>query len=150
DGEVVAGIPQMALVPIPGKPMPPMPTATFKGFPFYMAGQAGHRPPQAPFGRELNGGLPRHRILSGQAVTGPAAIDPAMLADPVTQRVLSMNNDPNLLGFAKKLTSVKLEILPEDGTTAEKQAIKFHAGQLPGAVPIVTAYGWQGMGYPSF
>jgi hypothetical protein len=155
DGEIGEGIPQPALVPIPGKPMPPMPTNQFPGFPFYMAGQAGHRAPQAPLGRESTGGLPRHRILSATRVTGPAAIDPALLADPVAARVSARNNDPNLLGFAQKLVSANIELLPENGTSLERTAIQFHQGQgvtgeiAPGT-PITTIYDWNGIGYPSF
>lgn len=152
DGEIAAGIPQMALIPIPGKAMAPMPTANFQGFPFYMAGQAGHRAPQAPFGREagLDGGLPRHRILAGTTVEGPAAIDPALLNDPVAARVHASNPDPFLLGFAKKLVTADIELLPEDGTPPEKTAIQFHQGLFPNGAPITTIYGWKGVGYPSF
>ncbi len=78
DKEIAEGTPNPALVPIPHKAMPMLPTTTFPGYPFYIAGEAGHRPPQAPLdldcqgttdpasdckgGEELNGGLPRHRI----------------------------------------------------------------------------------------
>jgi hypothetical protein len=152
DGEIAAGIPQMALIPIPGKGLAPMPTANFEGYPFYMAGQAGHRPSQAPLGREvgLTGGLPRHQVLSGTVLNGPAAIDPAMLNDPVAARVHSRNPDPNLLGFAKKLVTANLRLLPEDGTAAEKTAIQFHQGLFPGGAPITTIYGWKGIGYATF
>jgi hypothetical protein len=152
DGEIAAGIPQMALIPIPGKGLAPMPTANFQGYPFYMAGQAGHRVSQAPLGREvgLTGGLPRHQVLSGTTLEGPAAIDPAMLNDVVAARVHTRNPDPFLLGFAKKLVTAKLLLLPEDGTTAEKTAIQFHQGLFPNHAPITTIYGWKGVGYSTF
>jgi len=152
DGEIAAGIPQMALIPIPAKGLPPMPTANFQGYPFYMAGQAGHRPSQAPLGREagLTGGLQRHQVLSGTTVVGPAAIDPAMLNDVVSARVQARNNDPFLLGFAKKLVTANLKLIPEDGTAAEKVAIQFHQGLFPGGTPITTIYGWKGIGYATF
>ena len=45
DGEIAAGTPIPAVVPIPTIAMPVMPTASFQGYPFYIAAQAGHRPP---------------------------------------------------------------------------------------------------------
>lgn len=77
DHEIADGTPNPAIVPIPGHAMPLMPTKEFRGYPFYIAGEKGHRPPPAPMdldcegtdpasdcknGEELNGGLPRHRI----------------------------------------------------------------------------------------
>lgn len=149
DGEIAAGIPQMALIPIPGKGLPPMPTNNFQGFPFYMAGQAGHRPSQAPLGREHDGGLPRHIVLSGTAIVGPAAIPQHYLDDPVAARVRSFNPDPFLLGFAKALETANLLLLPEDGTPAEKVAIQFHQGLFPGGTPVTTIYDWTGVKYPT-
>jgi hypothetical protein len=161
DHEIAAGTPNPAIVPIPTKPMPPMPTADFKGYPFYIAGLAGKRTPQPPldFAREgttvLNGGLPRHVVRGGTIVDGPAAIEPGLLNDPVAARVLSQNGDPNLLAFARKMVTADLLFLPDTGTTSEKRAIDFHAGLagtlLSGsATPVTTKYGWPAMGYPSF
>lgn len=69
DAEIAEGTPTPALVPLPHYALPPMPTATFRGYPFYIAGKAGHRPPQPPNdfdampGKNLiDGGLPRHII----------------------------------------------------------------------------------------
>ena len=152
DGEIAAGIPQMALIPIPGKGLPPMPTNNFQGFPFYMAGVAGHRPSHAPLGREagLDGGLPRHIIVDGTAIVGPPAIPAEYMADPINIRVRNANPDPFLLGFAKRLVTANLKLVPEDGTVAEKIAIQFHQGiLLPGGVPVTTIYNWKGIAYPS-
>jgi manganese oxidase len=157
DAEIAGGTPNPAIVPIPGKPMPPMPTADFKGFPFYignngtdLATAAGHRPPQAPLDIDWDGGLARHRILSATVVDGMAAIDPAFLNDPVASRVLSLNGDPNLLAFARKLTAANLKLLPTNGTAVEQKAIQFHQGLFAGATPTTTQAGWKGMGYPSY
>jgi hypothetical protein len=159
DGEIAAGIPQPALVPIPylflkdpsGTKIAalgnlPMPTATFKGYPFYIPSQVGHRAPQAPLGREIDpatgiayGGLPRHRILTSVEVQGINAVPPDQLADPVAQRVKTNVQNPFapwIFFFAKKMTSANLELLPEDGTAAEKIAIAHHNGQEPGGTPI--------------
>ncbi|HYO98876.1 MAG TPA: hypothetical protein VER76_01535, partial [Pyrinomonadaceae bacterium] len=121
-----------------------------KGYPFYVAAQAGHRAPQPPLDMDHDGGLPRHRVLEATHVSGPAAIPAAALNDPVAARVLSLNKDPNLLAFAHKLTSAKLEILPQTGTVEEKKAMDFHQGLFPGGTPAVTPTGWQGAGYPSY
>jgi manganese oxidase len=67
DAEVEDGTEVPAIVPIPGIALAPMPTQEFAGYPFYVAGEAGHRPPQPPMdfdkqenGNYVDGGLPRH------------------------------------------------------------------------------------------
>jgi manganese oxidase len=167
DGEIADGTPNPAVVPIPylffknknlnpvaAVGMPPMPTADFKGFPFYIAGEAGERPAQPALGLERDGGLPRHIIHGGTVVTGPAAISAANLNDPVAARVASRNSDPNLLGFAKQLVTANIELLPPNGTPEEVVAQNFHAGLRPPtgsqAVPFTTQYDWKGIGYTSF
>lgn len=69
DAEIAEGTPTPAVVPLPRQALPPMPTATFSGYPFYIAGKVGHRPPQPPndfdstsANGHINGGLPRHII----------------------------------------------------------------------------------------
>jgi hypothetical protein len=155
DAEITGGTPNPAIVPIPDRPMPPMPSATFKGYPFYIAGDVGHRPPQPPFDMESDGGLPRHEIKQAVVVDGQAAVPPGLLNDPVASRVLSQNGDPFLLFFARKLVKAELEILPPTGTPAEAQAIRFHQGLGDGAqtgagIPTPTRYQWPATGYPSF
>jgi hypothetical protein len=54
DGEIAGGTPTPAVVPIPNLAMPPMPTANFKGYPFYIPGLAGKRPPQPPLDFAVN------------------------------------------------------------------------------------------------
>jgi hypothetical protein len=155
DGEIAGGTPNPALIPIPGRPMPPMPTADFKGYPFYIAAQAGHRPPQPPLDMDWDGGLPRHRILAATALDGPAAIPPALLADPVANRVRTQNTDPNLLAFAREITSANIELLPPNGTVPEVKAQQFHQGLFPGGAPALKPLNppvtpWPGASYPSF
>jgi len=65
DGEIKAGTPIPALVPVPTLAMAPMPDATFQGYPFYVPGVAGHRPPKPPLDTVDDGGLPRHVITGG-------------------------------------------------------------------------------------
>jgi hypothetical protein len=105
DAEVKEGIETPALVPIPGMALAPMPGPQFGGYPFYIAGEAGHRPPQPPLDMDVlspgyqasldlepaadqivNGGLPRHHITGFDAqgnrvasrLKGPE--DPAVVA----------------------------------------------------------------------
>jgi hypothetical protein len=161
DAEIAGGTPNPAIVPIPGLAEPLMPTDTFKGYPFYIAGAAGHRTPQPPLDMEWDGGLPRNRVLSTPLVVeGRPAIDQAFLNDPVASRVLSQNNDPNLLAFARKLKQINLLLLPQDGTDAEQIAMKFHKGSFVfpdgttghPATRYFTAPvdPWQGAAYPSY
>jgi hypothetical protein len=161
DAEIAGGTPNPAIVPIPGLAEPLMPTTTFKGFPFYVAGAAGHRTPQPPLDMEWDGGLPRHRIVSVPAfIDGKNAIDPALLSDPVAARVLSQNTDPNLLAFARKLKQANILLLPQNGTGDEQTAMNFHKGSYVfpdgttghSATRFFTAPvdPWQGAAYPSY
>lgn len=167
DGEIAAGIPQPALVPIPflfqrdkngvvisAQGMAPMPTAARPGYPFFMAGMAGHRPSQPPFGLENDGGLPRHEILSGQSVDGLTAIPAARQNDPIFQRVHSRNVDPFLVGFARKLASANIQLLPANGTALEQTSMQYHQGILPPAgstaQSLTTQHGWPAIGYTTF
>src|SRR3712207_3263348 len=70
DGEIAAGTPIPAIIPIPGQALPPMPATDGvgnPGYPFFIPGKPGHRPPRPPMdvakdanGELLHGGLPRH------------------------------------------------------------------------------------------
>ena len=158
DYEIQGGTPNPAVVPLPNMPMPPMPSEQFKGYPFYVAGKPGHRTPQPPLdmakhtdGTELNGGLPRHIITEAEFVDGIAAVEPHFLEDPIAARVRAeVNNDANMFIFARKLTAAKVEMIPQDGTPAEKTAMNFHGGLFPGAQAATTAYGLDVRAYPSF
>ncbi|MEO8435292.1 MAG: copper oxidase [Pyrinomonadaceae bacterium] len=147
DAEITQGIPQPALVPIPGKPLPVMPTAAFLGYPFYIAGEVGHRPPQPPYDMEFDGGLQRHILRGLKKIDGKDAVDPAFLADPVADRVLTETGDISLLQFARKLVTAQWQPLNPIGEPAEQEAIKFHAGTLFPSVDVQTQYGWKGKAY---
>jgi hypothetical protein len=148
DAEIAGGTPNPGLVPLPNRAMAPMPSAAFRGFPFFVDGQAGHRPPQPPLDMEQDGGLPRHRVAAAEFVDGAAAIEPALLADPVANRVRSLNTDPNLLNFARRLTSAQLVLLDPAGTPTEQKAMEFHEGR--GGVSVTTQYGWPAKGFPAY
>lgn len=170
DGEITQGTPIPAIVPVPEFGMPPMPTSEFKGYPFYIAGQPGHRPPQPPLdlvvenGEHLDGGLPRHRILDASATDGKDSVDEAYMKDLTNvddlyykgrktvnenaKRVRNTSSQPELFGFARKLDSARIELLPLDGTLSEKAAMAFH--EAPGRPIITTKNGWQARSYDSF
>lgn len=148
DGELPEGSPNPAIVPIPGFPLAPLPSAEFRGYPFYIAGKEGHRPPQPPLdmardenGKELNGGLPRHIITTGVNFdkTAPEMQDEALLdevgsreetkaARYIAKRTWKLNSDENNLALAVKLKSAQIKVLPQCGTKEELLAMAFHAG----------------------
>jgi hypothetical protein len=104
DGEIAKGTPIPALVPLPTIAMPPMPTAEFKGYPFYIPGVAGHRPPHPPLDTIDDGGLPRHVIVGGEAESVETRLD-----------------------FNKEILVADAKALPENGTPEELAAMNFHA-----------------------
>jgi hypothetical protein len=88
------------------------------GFPFFVPGVAGHRPPTSPLdlhvddeGTTHDGGLQRHTVIDGEAVSYQTPLD-----------------------FNKILKRAEVVYLPESGTPAEKKAMAFHAAQ-PAATP---------------
>ncbi|MET0554084.1 MAG: hypothetical protein ABW221_13665, partial [Vicinamibacteria bacterium] len=139
DGEIAAGTPIPAIVPVPTRPMPPMPSKVeivdgqvklagegFPGYPFYIPGIAGARAPHPPLDfavdpktkETYDGGLPRH-LVTGGAVG---------------------NNQFTALDWSKDLVSMDAFRLPEDGTAAEKTAFAFfgtrkHASFTPEGRP---------------
>ncbi len=91
DPEIAAGTETPALVPIPNAALAPMPSAEFPGYPHYIPGKTGHRPPQPvldfdidtgkvtsllnePDGKYIrDGGLPRH-VLKDNGKSDASAI----------------------------------------------------------------------------
>lgn len=95
------GTPVPGLVPLPGEVVPPLPSyaaeAPMPGYPFYIAGQPGHRPPQAPKdialadgsgsvpgGELLSGGLGRHVVGDGAERRFGVTLPPAIAAAEAT------------------------------------------------------------------
>ena len=158
DAEVAGGTESPAVVPIPGQPLAPLPSASFAGYPFYIPGQAGHRPPQPPLDMDVvaagydpasgtepaaadvvSGGLPRHVVLGGTLKT--ARTDPAVrqhalstggeAAQLIAQRVA--RQDPIALNaFAAVWDEIEIRTLPHAGTPQEQTAMRFHEGALAG------------------
>ncbi|HEX6083581.1 MAG TPA: copper oxidase [Thermoanaerobaculia bacterium] len=118
DGEIAAGTPIPAMVPLPTIGMPPLPGATVSiaqgqavvtgsgnpGFPFFVPAQAGHRPPKPPLDTVDDGGLPRHIITGG-----------------------TFHEKHTRLDFSKDLLTADAKAIPETGTAVEVAAMNFHA-----------------------
>ncbi|MET0650093.1 MAG: hypothetical protein ABW208_26085, partial [Pyrinomonadaceae bacterium] len=113
DAEIIAGTPIPAIVPVPTIAMAPMPTATVPGYPFFIAGTIGHRPPHPPLDTVDDGGLPRHVITGGTVAHHEAHL-------PAFSFTLAR------LDFDKHLVTASALQLPEAGTTAEKAAMTYH------------------------
>ncbi len=157
DAEIADGTPNPAVVPLPRTPMPPMPSAEFRGYPFYIAGQVGHRPPQPPLDLDDQPDattLQRHIITEGTLKPVAEAVD-AMSTPPATpacnsdlgskedlydkgrrdsaciaKSVRKQNDNPGFVSLAKELDTADIMMLPHDGTAVEKTAMKFHEGEL--------------------
>ncbi len=114
DGEIAAGTPIPAVVPIPTIAMPVMPTASFQGYPFYIPAQAGHRPPTPPLDLIDNGGLQRHIIIGGTAVHHK-------------EHLPAFSLDKARLDFDKSLVTAQAVAVPEAGNATEIAAMNFHA-----------------------
>lgn len=119
DGEIEAGTPIPAIVPLPHLPMPPMPgkVAIEKGqivvkepdknpgFPFFIPSLAGHRPPQPPLDMAFDAGLPRKiAIAKGESI-----------------------HHENRLDFLKEVLKLPSLELPQEGTKVEQTAMAYHA-----------------------
>lgn len=118
DAEIERGTPIPAVVPLPGQPMAPLATADATivdgqvvvngagnpGFPFFVPGRAGQRPPRPPLDAIHDGGLPRHITFKGDITS-------------VETR----------LNFEKLVDNVHAYELPENGTLYETIAMEHHA-----------------------
>src|SRR5215217_4971856 len=107
DGEIMAGTPTPALVPLPTLAMAPMPTATVPGYPFFSAAVAGHRPPHPPLDTVDDGGLSRHIITGG-----------------------TFTHSETRLDFSKELITAVAQSIAETGTASEIAAMVYHEQRL--------------------
>jgi hypothetical protein len=143
DAEIAGGTPNPAVIPIPQRAMPPMPTyaatvvstpsgnvtrPAFPGFPFYIAGMTGRRAPQAPLDIEYDGGLPRHIVTRA---VGPVTYGSSGRFDV----------DPSALN---------IKLLPQNGTALEQAAMSFHAGTFPNWAAATTFHGDAARSYPAY
>ncbi|MDX1996454.1 MAG: hypothetical protein SF066_01945, partial [Thermoanaerobaculia bacterium] len=141
DAEIKHGTPIPGLVPLPGEPMPPKPTATRlidgqidsaftttqaqtaqglgqpfnPGYPFFVPGVAGHRAPHPPldFAVDSGTGLRRDGGLPRHVV----------VSDPAQAAVTHFDRLRN----TKEYTKIRAYEVPEVGTTLEQLAMATHA-----------------------
>jgi len=88
------------------------------GYPWYIAGLLGHRPPTPALDLLDDGGLPRHVITSG-----PDEDNLAHAGAPIEMYV-------SRLDFNKILHEASAIQIPEGGTPVEQVAMSFHAQQF--------------------
>lgn len=123
DAEILAGTPIPALVPLPTRPMAPLPEVKVSivngqvqieqgrfgplpgnpGYPFFIPAVAGHRPPTPPLDVVDDGGLPRHVITGGKFTEVHDRLD-----------------------FSKTLIAVSAVARREEGEPVEQEAMKYH------------------------
>jgi hypothetical protein len=156
DAEVTAGIAMPAVVPIPGNALAPIPSAEFRGYPFYIPGNPGHRPPQPALDMDVlatanwtdpkteppaeaivNGGLPRHVVLDGSLTRNtPEVLRRASQRGGEAARTIAARvrrQDPEALStLASEWDKLTLRFLPHSGDEAERKAMQFHEGELRG------------------
>lgn len=134
DGEIAAGSPNPAIVPMPTLPMAPMPSPVFidngqivfgttatpdpdgtsvsvnPGYPFFIPGVAGARAPHPPFdfAPDGSGGFLDGGLPRHVVIGGTVAYESHDTKD-----------------WSKDLATIIANKLPEDGTPVEKVAIKF-------------------------
>lgn len=158
DAEVRDGIDVPAIVPLPGSVLALMPTPQFMGYPHYIPGEPGHRPPQPPLdmdaaanGAFADGGLQRHvltsergadgallnrteRALANQAVLEAALAKGGATARINAQRVHARNKHPSNLALAEEWAEIGgIRLLAPEGEASERAAMDFHAGALAGS-----------------
>ncbi|MDT5293911.1 MAG: manganese oxidase, partial [Acidobacteriota bacterium] len=141
DGEIAAGTPIPAIVPMPTLAMAPMPEAQVQivggqaqitgtgnpGYPFFVAAVAGHRPPHPPLDTVDEGGLPRHVITGGTFTEVHTRLD-----------------------FSKDLVTAVAEQRQETGTPTEVAAMNYHAQRVhPSFTPDGTAANYILNGLPA-
>ena len=165
DAEIAAGTATPALVPIPGAALAPLPGAAFAGYPHYILGETGHRPPQPaldmdvlaesgwtdpttepPAEAVVNGGLPRHRVRSGslvRATENDEVMENALArggdaAQVIAQRVRRQADPAGFAALAYEWGALDLAFVPQAGDAAERRAMEFHEGtlQAPGLRPV--------------
>jgi len=132
DGEIAAGTPIPGVVPTPKEPMAVLPAGVQivggqvdiiepidklaeklksgakdfvnPGYPFFIPGIAGHRPPHPPMDTVVDGGLARHVVNApGLATSSETRLD-----------------------FSKHVDSISVEPRAENGEPVEKLAMAFH------------------------
>jgi len=96
------------------------------GYPFWIPGVAGSRPPHPPLDTPDDGGLPRHVLLEGHAISVETRLD-----------------------FTKEVEEVEAVEVPETGAPIEEVAMQFHEQRLhPSFTPDGTPASFVANGLP--
>ncbi|MEY3160311.1 MAG: hypothetical protein RIT25_302 [Planctomycetota bacterium] len=133
------GTPIPRVAPIPGRALPPLPSAEVPGYPFFVPGRSGqwpvagypgnfkpgHRPPQPPLDMAHDGGLPRHIIVNGP--TQGSLTAQSFVPHTLTEHVVVPENGMLPAG------GYDYAILPQGGTRLERNAMAFHASRSGGS-----------------
>ena len=120
DAEILAGTPIPAVVPMPTLAMAPVPSGVSivngqvafadetvnPGYPFWVPGTAGQRPPHPPLDTVDDGGLPRHVLTGGTAHVTTTRLD-----------------------FSYEILTANAVEIPETGAPIEQTAMAFHAAR---------------------
>ncbi|MBU3891016.1 hypothetical protein [Methylosinus sp. KRF6] len=158
DPVVKAGIETPAVVPIPGSALAPMPSAQFRGYPFYIPGKPGHRPPQPPLDMDVaaadwtdmasepaansivNGGLPRHVVGHGELErSAQRSLEKGGEAAQLIAARVAAQDPAALDAFAWEWSKIGIEPLAHSGEARERAAMAFHEGALaaPGLERVI-------------
>ncbi len=105
DGNGVADVAEGWSQPVGGNP----------GYPFFIPGMVGHRPPTPALDLIDDGGLPRHVVVSGPNAA-IAGYGPGLNVEQYQTR----------LDFNKIVHAARAVQVPEEGTPAERAAMDFH------------------------
>ena len=156
DGEIPTGTPTPALVPLPGLAMAPMPGVESKivngqldlndngiadytegwpapaggnpGYPFYIPGVAGHRPPSPALDMtdpaDIDPLTGQPKLVNGRPVT-PRVYDGGLPRHVITGGTALSTTSP--LDLSKVLETASAVYPAEAGTPAEQQAMAFHS-----------------------
>lgn len=152
-----------------------LPIAPMPGYPFYIAGEAGHRPPQAP--RDiakaldaqgnltdtlLSGGMGRHVVLKAGRKLGAAPPQAVLDKDQALARALDTGDNRHQLEVLRSqvvaralalgdmtghLEDAVIRPLDPDGTDLEKAAQVFHSSGLAMQAPDGTDLGFSAGNY---
>ncbi len=147
----LSGTPIPAVIPLPEQAMPPEPTYLedgvpakldgFPGYPFYIAGESGHRSPQAPLDIHESAGLGRHVVqcpkdkqgnsVCRRTVSGIASHQLSSLSGKEVVKHALQTAD-----FSVELEDVQIKLLPPVGTELERIAMNFHSqGEINSKTP---------------
>jgi manganese oxidase len=160
DPEILEGTQTPAIVPMPNAVMAPIPSSVFPGYPHYIPGEKGHRPPQPVLDFDVDrgivtnlsvepdakyvvdGGLPRH-VVTGGTLAYANNSDPLVVkrvrseslekggvAAQAIAERVAKQSPASLDALAGLWTTAEIKKLNWSGTDSEQLAMKYHEGKL--------------------